>query len=41
MIKERTNSHELEIVLGSKEKFKNKTEFRIKEKRGELAIVGK
>ncbi|MEK6918348.1 MAG: isoleucine--tRNA ligase [Nanoarchaeota archaeon] len=38
-IKERTNSKKLEVVTTSKERFKNKTDFEIREKRGEIAIV--
>ncbi len=38
-IKERTNSKKLEIVTTSKERFKNKTNFKIKDKRGNLVIV--
>lgn len=37
-IMERTNSKTLEFVTTDKEKFKNKTIFRIKDKRGEIAI---
>ncbi len=40
-IKERTNSSELEISTESKEKFKNKTGFEIKDKKGDIAIVQK
>ncbi len=40
-MKERTNSEELEILPESKEKFKNKIAFKVKDKSGELAIVGK
>ncbi len=41
-IKSRTNSDEIEVLVGSKvgkERFKNKIDFRIKEKRGEIAVV--
>jgi len=38
-IKSRTNSKKLEIVTTAKETFKNKTDFRIKDKRGELVII--
>lgn len=38
-IKERTNSKKLEIVTTDKERFKNKVEFRIKEKRGKIVIM--
>lgn len=38
-IKERTNSKRLEIVTTSKERFKNETDFRIKDKRGILGII--
>ena len=44
-IEERTNSKKLEIISESvttiKERFKNKTEFKIKDKRGTIAIVHK
>ncbi len=39
MIAERTNSKKLEIVTTEKETFKNKTDFRIKDKRGRMGIV--
>ncbi|MEK6741893.1 MAG: isoleucine--tRNA ligase [Nanoarchaeota archaeon] len=39
MIKDRTNSKKLEIVTESKERFKNKIEFKIKEKRGDIVII--
>ena len=39
MIKERTNSKMLDIVTTSKERFKKKTDFRIKDKRGEIGII--
>lgn len=38
-IKERTNSKKLEIVTTEKEKFKNKTDFKIKDKGGKIAII--
>jgi len=38
-IRERTNSKRLEIVTTEKEKFKNKTDFKIKDKRGTIAII--
>ena len=38
-IKDRTNSKRLEVVTTSKERFKNQTDFRIKDKRGEMAII--
>lgn len=42
-IKNRTNSKEIEFELESviteKERFKNKTDFRIKDKRGEIVII--
>ena len=38
-IKKRTNSKELEIVTTDKERFKNNTYFRIKDKRGKIAII--
>jgi isoleucyl-tRNA synthetase len=41
LIKERTNSEELEIVITDKEKFKNKINFEIKDKRGDIAIIQK
>ncbi len=37
-ILERTNSKKLEIVTTCKERFKNKTDFRIKDKKGGIAI---
>jgi isoleucyl-tRNA synthetase len=37
-IKNRTNSKKLEFVTTGKEKFKNRTEFKIKDKRGIIAI---
>ncbi|MFH1608368.1 MAG: isoleucine--tRNA ligase [archaeon] len=38
-IKERTNSKKLEIVTTTKERFKNKNDFRIKDKKGEIVII--
>ncbi len=42
-IKERTNSRKIEIFthdkVGIKERFKNKTNFSIKDKRGEIAVI--
>ena len=38
-IKERTGARIFEIVTTDKERFKNKTSFKIKEKSGEIAIV--
>ena len=38
-IKERTNSKKLEIVTTGKERFKNKVEFSIKNKKGEVEVV--
>ncbi len=38
-IKDRTNSVELEVVTTGKERFKNKMDFEIKDKRGEIAIT--
>ena len=38
-IKERTNSKKLEIVTTDKERFKNKVEFKIREKRGWIVIM--
>ena len=40
-IQERTNSEKLEIVTTDKERFKNKIEFRIKDKRGNVSVVKK
>jgi len=40
-IKNRTNSKKLEIVTTHKERFKNSTEFKIKDKKGEIGITGK
>jgi len=38
-IRERTNSKELKIVTTSKERFKNKQDFKIKDKRGNIVII--
>jgi len=38
-VEERTNSKSLEIVTTNKERFKNKMDFRIKDKRGEIVII--
>ncbi|MEK6926363.1 MAG: isoleucine--tRNA ligase [Nanoarchaeota archaeon] len=38
-ISERTNSKKLEIVTTTKETFKNKTNFEVKEEKGEIAII--
>lgn len=38
-IKKRTNSKKLEIVTTHKERFKNDIEFKIKDKRGRIAII--
>jgi len=38
-IKERTNSKNLKVVTTTKERFKNKIDFRIKDKKGEIAIL--
>jgi len=38
-IKERTNSKKLEFVTTGKERFKNKTDLKIKDKKGWIAIV--
>ena len=38
-IKERTNSKKLEFVTTGKERFKNKTDFKIKDKKGWISIV--
>jgi isoleucyl-tRNA synthetase len=37
-IKNRTNSKKLEVVTTSKERFKNKTDFKIKDKRGWIGV---
>jgi len=37
-IKERTNSEKMEIVTTTKERFKNSTDFKIKDKRGKIVI---
>ena len=37
-IKDRTNSKKLEIVTTGKERFKNKTDFKIKDKRGWVGV---
>ena len=39
LIKERTNSKKLEIVTTIKERFKKKITFKIKDKRGQIAII--
>lgn len=39
MIKERTNSKKLEIVTTTKERFKKKIDFKIKDKRGQIGII--
>ena len=38
-IKKRTNSKILEVAVTEKERFKNETNFKIKDKRGKIAIV--
>lgn len=38
-IKNRTNSKKLDVVTTSKERFKNKNSFKIKDKKGEIAII--
>jgi isoleucyl-tRNA synthetase len=38
-LKEKTNSRKLEIVTTDKERFKNKIDFRIKDKKGEIVII--
>jgi len=38
-LKKRTNSKKLEIVTTEKERFKNKADFEIKNKRGQIAII--
>ncbi len=40
-IRDRTNSKTIEIVTTSKERFKNKTPFKIKDKTGEIGIIVK
>ena len=37
-LKSKTNSKTFEIVTTNKERFKNKCEFKIKDKKGEIAI---
>ena len=39
LMKKRTNSTELSVTTGVKERFKNKIEFRVRDKKGEIAIV--
>jgi len=39
LLKERTHSKKLEIVTTHKERFKNKVNFKIKDKRGKIAII--
>ncbi len=39
LIKERTNLKKLEIVTTEKERFKNKIDFKIKDKRGKIEII--
>ncbi len=39
LIKNRTNAKKLEIVTTTKERFKNKTDFKIKDKRGQIGII--
>jgi len=39
LIKKRTNSKKLEIVTTVKERFKKKTDFKIKDKRGQIVII--
>ena len=38
-IKKRTNSKNIQIVTTIKERFKNKTEFKVKDKRGKIVII--
>jgi isoleucyl-tRNA synthetase len=38
-VAEKTNSKELNVVTGSKETFKNKSDFKVKESKGEIAII--
>ena len=38
-IKKRTNSKKINIVTTNKERFKNKTDFKIKNKKGEIVII--
>ncbi len=40
-IKKKTNSSKLEVVTTSKERFKNKVDFKIKDKRGQIGIMVK
>lgn len=39
LVAEKTNSKELEIITRTKETFKKKTDFRIKEEEGEIGII--
>ncbi|MDO8528771.1 MAG: isoleucine--tRNA ligase [Nanoarchaeota archaeon] len=39
-IEDRTNSKKIEFVTTIKERFKNKTEFKVKDKRGTIGILG-
>jgi len=41
IVAEKTNSKKLDIVTTSKETFKNKTNFKIKDKEGSIIIIGK
>lgn len=38
-LKERTNSKKIEIVTTTKERFKNKIDFMVKDKKGEIGII--
>ena len=40
-IRERTNSKTLEVTTNDKERFKNSTDFKVKDKRGKIAILAK
>jgi len=39
-VKKRTNSRKINIVTSCGERFKNKTDFKVKDKRGQIAITG-
>ncbi len=41
LVADKTNSKELEITTKAKETFKNKTNFKVKEERGEIGIIAK
>lgn len=38
-LRERTNSKKIEIVTTAKERFKNKVDFKIKDKRGKIVVI--